>query len=153
VSEHLSAARTRWRALSVYQRFEHAVILVLIAVIGVVVVAALWNLTLKVLFSLILSGSFDPTDHVVFQAVFGMIFTVIIALEFKRSLLVVTERRRSVVQVRTVVLLAMLAIVRKLMILDLATTDALQLFALATAIVALGAVYWLVRDQDRRDAA
>jgi uncharacterized membrane protein (DUF373 family) len=87
----------------------------------------------------------------VFQAVFGMIFTVIIALEFKRSLLVVTERARSVVQVRNVVLLAMLAIVRQVMILDLATTDALQLFALATAIVALGAVHWLVRDQDRRD--
>jgi hypothetical protein len=35
----------------------------------------------------------------------------------------------------------MLAIVRKVMILDLATTDALQLFALATAIGALGAVH------------
>jgi uncharacterized membrane protein (DUF373 family) len=35
------------------------------------------------------------------------------------------------------------------MILDLASTEALQLFALAAAILALGAVYWLVRDQDR----
>ena len=70
-------------------------------------------------------GSFDPTEHVVFQTVFGMIFTVIIALEFKRSLLiVVTERHNSIVQVRTVVLLAMLAMVRKLIILDLVTTDA-----------------------------
>ena len=52
-------------------------------------------------------------------------------------------------QVRTVVLIALLAIVRKVMILDLASTEALQLFALAAAILALGAVYWLVRDQDR----
>ena len=47
------------------------------------------------------------------------------------------------------ILIALLAIVRKLIILDLTSTDALQLFALAAAILALGAVYWLVRDQDR----
>ena len=28
-----------------------------------------------------------------------------------------------------------------------------QLFALAAAVLALGAVYWLVRDQDRKHAA
>ena len=97
----------------------------------------------------IASRTFDPTDYSVFQAVFGAIFTVIIALEFKRSLLVVAQRQQSIVQVRTVVLIALLAIVRKVMILDLASTEALQLFALAAAIIALGAVYWLVRDQDR----
>ena len=75
----------------------------------------------------------------------ALIFTVIIALEFKRSLLVVAERQESIVQVRTVILIALLAIVRKLIILDVASTDDLQLFALAAAILALGAVYWLVR--------
>jgi uncharacterized membrane protein (DUF373 family) len=94
---------------------------------------------------------FDPTDYEVFQTVFGMIFTVIIALEFKRSLLVVGERRLGIVQVRAVILIAMLAIVRKLIILDLAHTEPMQLFALAAAVLALGAVYWLVREQDRRD--
>jgi uncharacterized membrane protein (DUF373 family) len=58
-----------------------------------------------------------------------------------------------VVQVRAVVLIALLAIVRKLIILDLNNTDSLQLFALATAVLALGAVYWLVRDQDQRHGA
>ena len=95
----------------------------------------------------------DPVNYMVyvthvFQTVFGMIFTVIIALEFKRSLLVVAERQHSVVQVRTVVLIALLAIVRKLLILDVAHATN-ELFALAAAIIALGAVYWLVRDQDR----
>jgi uncharacterized membrane protein (DUF373 family) len=53
--------------------------------------------------------------------------------------------------VRTVILLAMLAIVRKLIILDLSNTDRLHLVALATAIVARGTVHWLVREQDRRE--
>jgi uncharacterized membrane protein (DUF373 family) len=87
------------------------------------------------------SSGFDPTDYEVFQAFFGMIFTVIIALEFKRSLLVVAERRHGIVQVRTLILMALLAIVRKLMIIDLSSTDAQQLLALAAAIVALGSVH------------
>jgi uncharacterized membrane protein (DUF373 family) len=115
-------------------------------------VLAVWNLVLKIFKSILASG-FDPTDYSVFQAVFGMIFTVIIALEFERSLLVMAERDRGVVQVRTVILIALLAIVRKLMIMDMATTDTQQLFALAAAILALGGVYWLVRDQDRREDA
>jgi uncharacterized membrane protein (DUF373 family) len=113
------------------------------------VVLAVWNLALKIFTSIFASG-FDPTDYSVFQAVFGMIFTVIIALEFKRSLLVIAERDRGVVQVRTVVLIALLAIVRKLMITDMSATTAEQLLALAAATLALGGVYWLVRDQDRR---
>ena len=151
LKEEIAAGRQGWGLLSFYQKFEHAVILVLTALIAIVVVLAVWNLVLKVLLSIISSGGFDPTDYTVFQALFGMIFTVIIALEFKRSLLVVAERQHSVVQVRTVVLIALLAIVRKLMIIDLSATDAQQVLALAAAILALGAVFWLVRDQDRRE--
>ena len=145
----IEAGRMRWRGLSFYQKFEHAVVLVLVGLIAVVVIAAVWSLAVKILFGLVLSGRVDPTDPAVFQAVFGMIFTVIIALEFKRSLQIVTERRDTVVQVRAVILIAMLAIVRKLIILDIAPANTGELFGLAAAILALGAVYWLVRDQDR----
>jgi uncharacterized membrane protein (DUF373 family) len=34
--------------------------------------------------------------------------------------------------------------------LDLRETDASQTFALAAAILALGLVYWLIRDSDQR---
>ena len=47
-------------------------------------------------------------------------------------------------QVRTVILIALLAIVRKLMIMDMSTTNAEQLLALAAATLTLGGVYWLV---------
>ena len=135
--------------LSFYERFEQIIILILTGLIAVVVVFAVWNLALKIGHAILAPGTFDPTDYTVFQAIFGAIFTVIIALEFKRSLLVVAQRQESIVQVRTVILLALLAIVRKVMIIDLTSTNAMQLFALAAAILALGAVYWLVRDRDR----
>jgi uncharacterized membrane protein (DUF373 family) len=150
LQREIGAARSRWNPLTFYEKFEHLVILVLTALIAVVVALAVWNLAVKIAVSLFTTG-LDPTDYRVFQALFGMIFIVIIALEFKRSLLVMADRQHSVVQVRTVLLIALLAVVRKLMILDLATTETPQLFALAAAVLALGGVFWLVRDQDRRD--
>jgi uncharacterized membrane protein (DUF373 family) len=153
MTQNSEAAWARWQTFSAYQRFEQLVILILVGLIAVVVVAALWSLALKVLFGLILSGNFDPTDHVVFQGIFGMIFTVIIALEFKRSLLVIAERQHSVVQVRAVILIALLAVLRKVILLDISHAEVAQLFALAAATLSLGGVYWLVRDQDRRERA
>ena len=153
LNQEFASARATWKLLTIYEKFEHAVILILTGLIAIIVVLAVWHLVLKVLAGIVASQEFDPTDNTVFQALFGMIFTVIIALEFKRSLLVVAERRSSIVQVRTVVLIALLAIVRKLLILDMSATDALHLFALAAAILALGCVYWLVRDQDNRERA
>lgn len=151
LKKDLADARVSWAPLTFYEKFEHACILILTALIALIIALAIWNVALKILVSL-LASTLDPTDYTVFQALFGMIFTVIIALEFKRSLLVLAERVDSVVQVRAVLLIALLAVVRKLIILDLQATDALQLLALAAAILALGAAYWMVRDQDRRRA-
>jgi uncharacterized membrane protein (DUF373 family) len=145
--QELADARRQFDLLNFYGKFEQIVIFILTVLIAVFVIFAIWNLALKVLQS-IASSTLDPTDYSVFQTVFGAILTVIIALEFKKSLLVSAERQQSVVQVRTVILIALLAVVRKVLILDLAHATT-ELFALATAIIALGAVYWLVRDQDR----
>ena len=152
IKEAFRSKRAELGPLSLYQRFEYIVVLILTALIAVVVIAAVWHLILKILSGLILSGSLDPSDYAVFQAVFGMIFTVIIALEFKKSLLVVAERRDTVVQIRSVMVIALLAICRKVIILDLTETDAFHIMALAAAILALGIVYWLIGDRDRRSA-
>ena len=149
--QELDTGRQRWRRLTVYLKFEHAVVLVLTILLSVIIVSAIWKLAIKILYSLVLSDTFDLTDLAAFQSVFGMVFTVIIALEFKRTLVLVTERTESVVQVRAVILIALLAIVRKLIILDISPGDAPQLLALAVATLSLGGVYWLVRDQDRRE--
>ena len=103
---------------------------------------------------LLLLGVVDPAEPAVFQAIFGMIVTVLIALEFNHTLLGVLERRHSIVQVRTVVLIALLAIARKFLILDLKEAEHTTLLGLAGAALALalGGVYWLVGDRDRRDA-
>jgi len=135
--------------LTFYERFEQAIILVLTALIVLVVASATWHLA-KVVGLLVLSDAVQPTNQAVFQTVFGMVFTVIIALEFKRSLLIVLERQESVVRVRSIVLIAMLAMVRKFIILDIGATGETELFGLSAAILSLGVVHWLVREQDQR---
>ena len=152
IKQELKDAGEQFRLLSLYQRFEHVIVTILTALIAIIVVVAVWNLSVKILFGLVLSGSLDPSDYSIFQALFGMIFTVFIALEFKKSLLVIAERRDNVVQIRSVVMIALLAICRKVIILDLREPDTSQVFALAAAILALGVVYWLIRDSDQRFA-
>jgi uncharacterized membrane protein (DUF373 family) len=127
LKQELADARRRFDLLNFYGKFEQIVIFILTVLIAVFVIFAVWNLALKVLQS-IASSTLDPTDYSVFQTVFGAILTVIIALEFKKSLLVSAERQQSVVQVRTVILIALLAVVRKVLILDLAhaTTECLR---------------------------
>jgi len=55
------------------------------------------------------------------------------------------------VQARTVVLIALLAVVRKFIIFDIAEAPPSTMLGLAAATLALGAVYWLIRDQYERD--
>jgi uncharacterized membrane protein (DUF373 family) len=144
--------RAAFAPLTAYQKFEQVCVLILTGLIAVIIAFSLWHLALNVFYS-ILNNTFDPTEYEVFQTVFGMIFTVIIALEFKRSLLGLGERRDGIIQIRTVVLIALLAVVRKLIILDVAHTEALHLIALAAAILALGAVYWMISNLNQREPA
>ena len=150
VADTLNEVRAAWPRLTLYERFEEIVAVVLTALISLVVVAAVINLSFRIVM-LVAFGLLDPAEHSVFQAVFGMIFTVLIALEFNHSILGVLRRGDSIIQVRTVVLIALLALARKFIILDATKVEPLTIIGLAAAVLALGAVHWLVRDQDRKE--
>lgn len=151
ISDALNQHREAWSGLGFYERFEQVVTLILTGLIGLVIAAAMVHLTIRIVV-LLLFGLVDPADQAVFHAIFGMILTVLIALEFNHSILSVLERKHGIIQVRTVVLIALLALVRKFIILDATKTEPMTLLGLAVAVLALGTVYWLVREQDRRDA-
>jgi uncharacterized membrane protein (DUF373 family) len=138
-----------WPIMSVYERFEQIVAVVLSLVISVVIALALVQLVVRVL-PLLLSGAIDPLEPDVFHALFGMIMTLLIAMEFKHSIVRVALRRSSIIQVKTVVLIALIALSRKFVILDSSATAASTIAALAGATLALGVVYWLMRERDDR---
>jgi uncharacterized membrane protein (DUF373 family) len=143
--------RDEWAVMTFYERFEQLTALALSAVIAVIVVVSLLQLVRNV-FSLLLLDAFNPLDHEVFQSVFGMIMTLLITMEFKHSIIRVAQRRDSIIQVKTVILIGLIALARKFVILDPETSPA-KVAALAGATLALGATYWLLRERDDRQTA
>lgn len=144
-----SRLRHVFREASPYESFEHVIILVLTVLIMVITAVATVSLVQDV-WGLVWQDQFSANNTAAFQDVFGNIFTVIIALEFKSSLRLTFVERKEVVRGRTIMLIALLAVARKFIILDLQSTPPAELLALSAAALSLGAVYWLIREQDVR---
>lgn len=116
VARAFRETRDRWPLMTAYERFEQVIALALSLIIAVIIVIALIQLVIRVL-PLLIDGAVDILDHEVFQALFGTIMTLLIAMEFKHSIIRAALRQESIVQVKTVILIALLALSRKFIIL------------------------------------
>ncbi len=139
----------QWPTLTIYQRFESAIALALTLIITIIILVALFHLTVEVIGGLVL-GRVNPLEYKVFQTVFGEIMTVLIALEFNHTLLYVVTREQSIIQTKVVLLIALLAMARKFIILDLQDTTLEELLGLGAVTLALGITYWLLREREDR---
>ena len=128
-----------------YEKFEQVVMLILTLLLVLMIAFATWHLVLEV-YQLVVGGDLDPTDPKLYPDIFSLIFTILIGFEFKHSFLNATATQTSVVRIRSIILIGMLATVRKVIILDLKQTDVPETIAVAASILALGIVYWLVKD-------
>lgn len=89
-------------------------------------------------------------DYSAFQILFDRVLTVVIALELARSVQQMAMGEHGLAQVRTVVLIGILAVVRKLILLEINETSGMFLIGIAAATLALGLVYALVLEAERR---
>ena len=144
----LDEMRSQWRLMTVYERFEQVVAITLSGVMSMVIVISLIQL-IRLVFTLLVMDALNPLDHKVFQLVFGATMTLLIAMEFKHSIVKVALRKESIIQVKTVILIAILALARKFIILA-PDVDPAKVAALAGTILALGLTYWLMRERDDR---
>ena len=112
--------RDFWATLPGYQRFEVLVALALRGVIAAIIVVALYRLIVAVIDTLVIQA-LNPLDHVVFQAVFGAIMTLLIAL---------------------------LALARKIIVAELYEIGPASVAALAALTLSLGVTYRLMREGD-----
>lgn len=125
--------------------FEATAMLVLSLCITLVACLGLVHVIVAVA-HLILHAGLQPTDPTVLQELFGLFFTVLIALEFRHSILVLPgSESQGMTRMRSVLLIGMMAAVRKFIVLDLNGVDVKELIALSAAILSLSAAYWLVR--------
>ena len=139
--------RREWPVLTAYQRFEVFVAFLLTLLIAAVILVALYRLAVSVVDTLVLR-TLNPLDHVVFQQVFGEIMTLLIALEFNHTLHYVIAGARGLIHTRMVVLIALLALARKVIVVDLFAAPASSVLALSALTVALAITYRMIRERD-----
>lgn len=137
--------REKLQKMDPHDLFEYLISHALILLVSLIVIIALYKLGEDIIV-LLIGKAFDPMNHDVFQTVFGGIMTLLIAMGFKHSIAAVARGEKNVIQVRTVLMISMMALARKFIILDMSTLNAADIAALALALIAMGVVYWLMRD-------
>jgi uncharacterized membrane protein (DUF373 family) len=146
LSERWNRHKSQWDVLTYYQRFESAVAFVLTVMIALIVLVALYRLCVGVVTAFVFNAV-NPLEHSAFQSIFGEIMTLLIALEFNHTLKYVVTTHQSIVQTKIVILIALLAVARKFIILDVRdATSSGYLLALAAITLALGLAYRLIRE-------
>ncbi|HEY8887553.1 MAG TPA: phosphate-starvation-inducible PsiE family protein [Gallionella sp.] len=126
-----------------FNRFELLITTGIIVLISVMILAAFWGLVVET-YHLVLHGAFDKLDHKAFQSAFGMIMTLLIAIEFSYTIMNAYMGESREVIVKNVVLVSILAIARQFIVFEVETISPLILLALAASLLSLGIVYWLM---------
>ena len=133
-----------------FNRFELLITTGIIVLIAVMILSAFWGLTVET-YHLVHHGAFDKLDHKAFQAAFGMIMTLLIAIEFSYTIMNSYMGKSRAVIVKNVVLVSILAIAREFIVFEAETISPLILFALAASLLSLGIVYWLMDQSPSTD--
>jgi uncharacterized membrane protein (DUF373 family) len=146
----LQAFTAKWPKLASYGQFERIALGSVLVMLAVITVYAIVFVAIKLLADLALGEAF--LDKAALQDTFGLILTIVILLEFNHSIYVALTERSGAIQARIVVLIAILVIARKLMLRDFEALDYQTLLGFGGLLLALGGLYWLICDGDRRRA-
>lgn len=127
---------------TIYIYFERAIsAALLLGMVGVTALAAYSFFRMVVLTLPSLGGDLD---YAVFQTLFDRLLAAVIALELGHSVHLMVTGKRGLMQVRAVLVIGILAIVRKLILVDLDQSSGMFLMGLAAAILALGGTFVLL---------
>jgi uncharacterized membrane protein (DUF373 family) len=144
----LERLRNAYHAIVKYDRFERVALRAVQVLLGLMTLYAIALVVIGVATDATLGAGF--MEKAVLQDTFGSILTILILLEFNHSVQVAISHRSGAIQVRIVVLIAVLVIARKLMLLDYATTSVETMLGFAALLLSLGALYWLIVSSDVR---
>ena len=134
-----------WLESNLYERFQTLVSLLLVLLIAVVVTMSVLQV-ITTLIGVVASGS-DFLAYGAVKALLGQILLVLIALEFGHSLVLALKDRKIVFQIQGIILIGILAVIRKLVLVELDEVDTLSLFGMAAILVGFAALYWVVNQR------
>jgi uncharacterized membrane protein (DUF373 family) len=123
------------------EHIEKGVAKILSLFLVVVIAVAVFDLGSVLLQSIVFSRAIFSGKTLF--GIFGLFLNVLIALELLEN--VAGYLQKNVIQVELVIVTAMIAIARKIIILDLEKISDLELVGLALAMLAMSASYWVMR--------
>ncbi len=142
--------RSLWSEMTLFERFEHIVMLFVSFLLAVIILVAVYRLAENV-YQLVVAQVMDKTDFRAFQVIFGMLLTLLIAFEFRNSIDAMLQGRGLLIQVKIVVLIAIIALSRKFLVLDTKEHEPAMVAALSGVVLSLGLVYWLLGKREKEE--
>ncbi len=121
---------------------EKLVIVALSLMITITIFVTLAQAALVLFQTLATEQSF--LNHNAFINVFGAFMTVLIAMEFNHTVFSTITGTSATVKVRSVLLVSLLALARKVVLIDLKDYDYTSIIALAVLIAGVTLAYWVV---------
>jgi uncharacterized membrane protein (DUF373 family) len=129
------------------ERIEVIVSKILSLFMIVVIAVSIWHLGLY-LFQALFTQTDDSFTKTLFR-IFGLFLNVLIALEILEN--ITAYLKKHVIQLELVIVTSLIAVARKIIILDLEKTTELGIIALASAILALSISYWVIRNVNSKE--
>ena len=142
-SKGLQRLKELWPELTLFERFEYVITLIVSVVLALIIVVALLSL-LENIYQMVIAQFDGGVDYKMFHITFGMLLTLLIALEFRNSIDAILEGKGLLVQVKIVVLIAIIALARKFLVMDPKEFEPMMIAAFALVTLSLGVVYWLL---------
>jgi uncharacterized membrane protein (DUF373 family) len=139
---NIAILKRQWKDLTSYERFEQIVSRIVMLFISVVIVYALILVAINLVKHF--QHGLDFMSGELLQDVFGPILTILILIEFNHSIALALTKKSGILQARTIVLIAILVIARKVILLDFKTATLQSFAGIAAVALAFGALYWLI---------
>jgi len=130
------------RIIRIINNIETSVYLCLLVLLTVVIIFSLFELA-YLLFTSLISGDFMLLNPGGILSFFDFFLLVLIGIELMETIKAYLETKR--IQVEIVLILAIIAIARKIIIIDTQITEPLELMSIGVIIFALTAGYYLIK--------
>lgn len=128
--------------LDYIRKFEKIMYITLIILLGGVVVFSIAELV-WLLYEVLFKTTIYRLDHYELLNIFGFFLLVVIGIELLDTLK--AYLRENVIHVEIVILVAVIAIARKVIILDPEFSDGVYMAGMGVIIVSLGIAYYLIK--------
>ncbi|MEB3219033.1 MAG: phosphate-starvation-inducible PsiE family protein [Nostocales cyanobacterium 94392] len=134
--------------LYLIEKVEEIIAKVLSITMVVVIFFAIIDLAIYVINKILIWDMNNASFNENLFTTFGLFLNVLIALEILEN--ITAYLRKNVIHVELVIATSLIAVARKIIILDLDKTDGIQVVGLGVAVLALSISYWIIRSRHHK---